>query len=158
MAIKRGLPVRRLEARGDKIGRALSLAAKAEAGQFYLRQAAPWLHELEPEMLGFPNGRHDDMVNALSYAAMEAIKHYAGSWDQAWGVHRCQCGTAWSDMAHPACPGCGKPLETSDRPALSVVDGTAEPQESWYPEPSKPDAREQLAALRPEFLRDSEFG
>jgi hypothetical protein len=37
-----------------------------EAGQVVLPQNAPWLAELERELLGFPNARHDDQVDSIT--------------------------------------------------------------------------------------------
>jgi phage terminase large subunit-like protein len=37
-----------------------------EAGKVLLKKNAPWLEELRAEMLPFPNGKHDDQVDALS--------------------------------------------------------------------------------------------
>ena len=42
-----------------------------EAGQVFFRGEAPWLEELEHELLSFPNGRHDDQVDVLAYAALQ---------------------------------------------------------------------------------------
>lgn len=100
---------------------------------------------LETELLAFPTGRHDDQVDTLAYAAAVAVQTYAGSWDGAWGIQRCSCGTTWSDIDHKQCPGCGCPPE---QPQLTVLEGTADPEESYHPPLSKPDPMEQLAALR----------
>lgn len=43
-------------------------------GQVWLPTDAPWLGDLERELLAFPNGRHDDQVDALSYTALVAGK------------------------------------------------------------------------------------
>lgn len=37
-----------------------------EAGQLFLPQEASWLAEFCSELLGFPNARHDDQVDALA--------------------------------------------------------------------------------------------
>lgn len=37
-----------------------------EAGQLLLPEDAPWLAGFRSELLGFPNARHDDQVDALS--------------------------------------------------------------------------------------------
>jgi phage terminase large subunit-like protein len=36
-----------------------------EAGLVLLPKEAPWLADLEAELLAFPNGRYDDQVDAL---------------------------------------------------------------------------------------------
>ena len=40
--------------------------ATLEAGKVFLRKGALWLDELRSEILAFPQGRHDDQVDALS--------------------------------------------------------------------------------------------
>ncbi len=64
-----GLPVKALRADKDKISRALPLAAKMEAGKVYLKRNAEYLNALIDELLKFPNGKHDDQVDALAYLA-----------------------------------------------------------------------------------------
>ena len=51
---------------GDKLSRALGVSALIEAGRVYLPDDAPWLAEFTSELLGFPNSRYDDQVDALS--------------------------------------------------------------------------------------------
>jgi predicted phage terminase large subunit-like protein len=63
-----GIPVRELEADKDKVARALAATPFVEAGRVIFPKAAPWLGELEQELLGFPNATHDDQVDALAYA------------------------------------------------------------------------------------------
>lgn len=67
-----GLPVR--EAKGadkDKVARALVASARYEAGMVYHPVQAAWLAAFEGELLHFPNGRHDDQVDTVSYAAID---------------------------------------------------------------------------------------
>ena len=68
-AIRAGLPAIELIPDADKYTRALSLAARYEAGAVYHLRDAPWLADLESELLAFPNGAHDDQVDVGSYAA-----------------------------------------------------------------------------------------
>ena len=51
---------------GDKLSRALGVSAMIEAGRVYLPDDAPWLAEFTSELLGFPNSRYDDQVDAQS--------------------------------------------------------------------------------------------
>ncbi len=51
---------------GDKISRLAGVSAMIEAGQLLLPTDAPWLAAFKSELLGFPNARHDDQVDALS--------------------------------------------------------------------------------------------
>ena len=41
-------------------------SAKIEAGHVHLPSKAPWLDTFMLELLGFPNGRHDDQVDSVS--------------------------------------------------------------------------------------------
>jgi predicted phage terminase large subunit-like protein len=62
------LPVRELPADRDKVSRALPATAAFEGGRLLLPRAAPWLRDLESELLAFPQGTHDDQVDVVSYA------------------------------------------------------------------------------------------
>ena len=73
-ARRAGLPVRELKADRDKWTRAQPAAARMSAGTVYFRAGAPWLHDLEDELLSFPNGSFDDQVDVLSYAALEVAR------------------------------------------------------------------------------------
>lgn len=60
----------------DKVTRARALAARMEAGKVFLLRGGPGLGsgpmdlgELPRELLAFPNGEHDDLVDAAVYAA-----------------------------------------------------------------------------------------
>lgn len=74
MLVREGLPVKELKADTDKLTRALPAAARMEAGTIYFVQGAHWLHDVEEELLSFPNGAHDDIVDVLSYAVMSVIE------------------------------------------------------------------------------------
>lgn len=50
----------------DKITRAAAVSAMVEAGRIMLPQNAHWLTDFLHEILHFPNGSHDDQVDALS--------------------------------------------------------------------------------------------
>jgi predicted phage terminase large subunit-like protein len=51
---------------GDKVTRMSAQSAKIEGGQVYLPKQAPWLGDLQTELLQFPRGRHDDQVDSIS--------------------------------------------------------------------------------------------
>lgn len=57
-----------VEPRYDKEARLLAQSARFEAGQVHLPAEAPWLGAYIGELLAFPNGRHDDQVDATTYA------------------------------------------------------------------------------------------
>lgn len=50
----------------DKVTRFSGQSARIEAGDLLLPEDAPWLAGFERELLGFPNLRHDDQVDALT--------------------------------------------------------------------------------------------
>ena len=52
--------------KGDKVVRMSAASAKIEAGHVHLPYSAPWIVELQKELLTFPNGKHDDQVDSLS--------------------------------------------------------------------------------------------
>jgi predicted phage terminase large subunit-like protein len=51
---------------GSKADRMVAQSAKIEAGHVYLPREAEWLDSFLLEILGFPQGRHDDQVDSLS--------------------------------------------------------------------------------------------
>jgi len=63
------LPARPIRPDRDKVVRSRALAARYEAGKVFHLRGGPGISTLEGEMLGFPNSEHDDMVDALVYAA-----------------------------------------------------------------------------------------
>jgi predicted phage terminase large subunit-like protein len=72
-ARREGLPVLELRADRDKRQRALPLSAKMEAGLVYLpkNEEYSWVADVERELLTFPVGAHDDIVDCLSYAVVQ---------------------------------------------------------------------------------------
>jgi predicted phage terminase large subunit-like protein len=60
-----GQPCIGITPEGDKVVRAHAQTARIEAGQVRLPASAPWLDDFKHEVLGFPNGRHDDQVDSM---------------------------------------------------------------------------------------------
>ncbi len=60
-------PLKGIKADTDKVTRALAWASRAEAGQVVLVHG-PWMDEFLEEVCRFPDGRHDDQVDAVSLA------------------------------------------------------------------------------------------
>ncbi len=60
------LPVIAIMPKGDKVTRFAQVTPMIEAGQVMLPKRAAWLAGFEQELLMFPNGAHDDHVDALS--------------------------------------------------------------------------------------------
>lgn len=50
----------------DKVTRMMLQSAKIEARHVHLPRHAPWLGDFHDEVLQFPHGRHDDIVDALA--------------------------------------------------------------------------------------------
>ena len=65
------IPVKKLEADADKVARAVPVGMMIRQDQFFLNKDLEHLDDLEHEMQQFPNGRHDDMVDTLGYAALQ---------------------------------------------------------------------------------------
>ena len=63
-----GLPVVGVIPEGDKLTRVSVQLEKFSNRQVYFPEQAPWLLDLESELFAFPNGLHDDQVDALTQA------------------------------------------------------------------------------------------
>lgn len=126
-ALLDGLPAKKLEPDKDKVSRALLAAAKMESGKIFFRFGADYLEALEPELLAFPHGRHDDQVDAISYAAGEVALH-GGDWRGIYGHRFCpNCDHAYRATEAPVCCAeCGEVLardpggENEPSPTLSL--------------------------------------
>ncbi|GAB5466640.1 MAG: phage terminase large subunit [Candidatus Kapaibacteriales bacterium] len=66
-AAKKGLPVTKLQAKGDKMVRAYAFQPLLEGGRVYLPKKAPWLEAFKKEVDEFPTSKHDDQVDCLTY-------------------------------------------------------------------------------------------
>src|SRR6056300_1436792 len=67
MAQRAGIRVKNLKTDKDKVTRALPLSARMEAGDVYLLRDTHWLPEVEREIMTFPAGAHDDIIDTLDY-------------------------------------------------------------------------------------------
>lgn len=56
--------------RTDKISRARSIQARMRAGAVKFDKEADWYPDFENDVLTFPRGKHDDVVDALSYLGL----------------------------------------------------------------------------------------
>lgn len=54
---------------GDKVAKAAILEPILEAGNFYVREGAPWIPALIKELQEFPGGKHDDIVDGVDLMA-----------------------------------------------------------------------------------------
>lgn len=60
------LPLIAVQPHGDKMTRLARVSAMVEAGSVALPHSASWLSDFEHEIMTFPNGQHDDQVDAFS--------------------------------------------------------------------------------------------
>jgi len=60
------LPLIARNPKSDKITRFAAVSALMEAGRVALPEKAKWLTDFEAELFAFPNGAHDDQVDALT--------------------------------------------------------------------------------------------
>lgn len=58
---------------GGKVARASAVSPDIEAGNVYLPEDAPWVHDFIEECSSFPNGKHDDQVDAMTQALNRLI-------------------------------------------------------------------------------------
>lgn len=70
--MREGLPVKSIAAKGDKLSRAIPIAARYEAGTVFHRSGAPWMDEYENELIAFTGaeGGQDDQVDCAAYAGI----------------------------------------------------------------------------------------
>lgn len=61
----------------DKMVRAGPLRGRMQLGKVYFDKNAGYFTDLQKELLHFPQGRHDDMVDALSWATRLTLGHAA---------------------------------------------------------------------------------
>jgi predicted phage terminase large subunit-like protein len=74
-AIKRGgATVKSIKCRGSKEARSETAEIRMAAGMIYFPKDAPFLFDLEQELLHFPKGEYSDQVDALAHAAIEVHK------------------------------------------------------------------------------------
>jgi predicted phage terminase large subunit-like protein len=68
--VERGLypPFEELRPLTDKLARARAIQGRMQQGRVYFPTEAPWRAEVEKELLRFPAGAHDDIVDALAWA------------------------------------------------------------------------------------------
>jgi predicted phage terminase large subunit-like protein len=70
-AHRTGLPIREVKPDKDKIARSDLAAARMSAKRIWFPPASTtWFSEVEDELLAFPAGRHDDIVDTVAYAAI----------------------------------------------------------------------------------------
>jgi predicted phage terminase large subunit-like protein len=83
------LPVKGIDADVDKLSRANAVTPLFESGRVFVPEDQPWLQngqhwvgDLKEELLSFPAGRHDDLVDALVHALanLRHVRNPAKEW------------------------------------------------------------------------------
>jgi len=80
LLVREGLPVEELKADTDKVSRFIPAATRIAAGCVYFLNTLNGLHDVEAELLGFPNGAHDDICDVVSYGCGVVIDN--PFWDE----------------------------------------------------------------------------
>jgi len=76
-AIRRaGVTVKAIKCRGSKEARSESAEIRMAAGSIYFPKDAPFLFDLEQELLHFPKGEYNDQVDALAHAVIEVNRRW----------------------------------------------------------------------------------
>lgn len=70
-----GLPIREIARDKDKVSRAALLQARMEGGNVWLPHEATWLRDAKEELLAFPEGEHDDIVDTMSDGAAFVVNN-----------------------------------------------------------------------------------
>lgn len=63
-----------LQAEGDKVARARTMAARYEIGAVYHLLGASWRSDWDEDLVGFPSGEHDDQVDTAAYAGIVLVQ------------------------------------------------------------------------------------
>lgn len=68
---KPGFIIEPISAPGDKVAKAQPLRYLAREKRLYLPRGGDWIPAFELEWRGFPNGGHDDQIDAVAYGALD---------------------------------------------------------------------------------------
>tara|TARA_B100000214_G_C23969632_1_gene629445 strand:- start:846 stop:2474 length:1629 start_codon:yes stop_codon:yes gene_type:complete len=80
-----GISVIPYKVNNDKVARVNSILPLIEGGRVYIPEESSWLDEFIDESISFPNGNHDDQVDALTIA-VDVLSRTSVSPD-AWEMH-----------------------------------------------------------------------
>jgi predicted phage terminase large subunit-like protein len=79
------LPIVPVTAKGSKESRVEGITGLLEAKKVLLPNEAPWLLDFERELLSFPAGKHDDMVDALALGLAQVAPKRSRAFAFEWG-------------------------------------------------------------------------
>ena len=74
--------------RFDKVIRARPVAARYQAMKVFHLHNSPWRQKFEYQLMSFPGGAHDDLVDGLAYAHELAVKHSSGDFKDLTEIQR----------------------------------------------------------------------
>ncbi|HEV3091296.1 MAG TPA: phage terminase large subunit [Candidatus Cybelea sp.] len=80
------LPIVPVTAKGSKESRVEGITGLLEAKKVFFPNEAPWLLDFERELLSFPAGKHDDMVDALVLALSQVQPRRSRAWGFTFGA------------------------------------------------------------------------
>lgn len=75
------LPVLPIKVDSDKMARATAITPTIEAGKVFLPEGADWVADFLGELSAFPNGAHDDRVDAIGMALRYLVRSSRSWWD-----------------------------------------------------------------------------
>jgi predicted phage terminase large subunit-like protein len=75
---KEGVPIVGVPSTVDKVDRARTAAARFQVNKVFFLRGTPFLADVEHELVGFPNGQHDDIVDTISAAAIKLLDMRGG--------------------------------------------------------------------------------
>lgn len=109
------LPVVAVKADNDKVARANSVTPLHESGRFKLPEGAPWVADFIDSLAAFPNGAHDDDVDAFVHGA-----NYLARGGGATGMLEYMRGQYEAMLATKAARDAGTSAPSSAAPALAA--------------------------------------
>ena len=77
-SVRAGLPALGYKPDRDKMSRANLAASRYRQAKVWHPESAPWLAAVEGELLAFPEGAHDDVVDCVSLACLQASQSWTG--------------------------------------------------------------------------------
>ncbi len=81
------LPIRAIKVDKDKVARANAVVPLVESERVFLPQGAAWLDDYLDELSSFPQGAHDDQVDATTQA-LSYLRDKSGQYDGVIGYYR----------------------------------------------------------------------
>jgi predicted phage terminase large subunit-like protein len=125
------LPLKPITTQGDKHARLRGLAPLFESGAIRLprREVGTWVEQLEEEILQFPNGQSDDVLDAL-WIALQAVEAQRVE-PNIWYTNDLAPESDYPGQRKRKCPHCGK----ANKPDAALCDGCGRRFHEDYIEP-----------------------